>query len=89
MAPERDTYGMKRTTIMAEEELLERLRRIARLEGVSLAEVIRQGMEMRAQPQRTEARRTLKFIGAGESKPGLPPVDWNADMVFEPPPWRS
>ena len=84
MAPERDTYGMKRTTIMADEELLERLRRIARLEGVSLAEIIRQGMEMRAQPQRK-----LSFIGAGKSKPGLPPVDWNADMVFEPPPWRS
>ncbi len=85
MAPERDTYVMKkRTTIMADEELLERLRRIARLEGVSLAEVIRQGMEMRAQPQRK-----LSFIGAGKSKPGLPPVDWNADMVFEPPPWRS
>lgn len=84
MAPERDTYGMKRTTIMADEELLERLRAIARVEGLSLAEVIRQGMELRARPQRT-----LAFLGAGKSKPGLAPVDWNADMVFEPPPWRS
>lgn len=69
---------------MADEELLERLRNIARAEGVSLAEVIRQGMKMRAHPQRK-----LTFIGAGKSKPDLPPVDWNADMVFEPPPWRS
>lgn len=84
MAPERHTYGMKRTTIMAEEELLDRLRAIARLEGLSLAEVIRQGMEMRARSQRR-----LAFIGAGKSNPGLTPVDWNADMVFEPPPWRS
>lgn len=84
MAPERNTYGMKRTTIMADEALLERLRQIAHVEELSLAEVIRQGMEMRARPPRP-----LKFLGAGKSSRRLPPVDWNADMVFEPPPWRS
>lgn len=69
---------------MADEALLEDLRRIARREGLPLAEVIRQGMEMRARPQRK-----LSFIGAFKAKPGLPPVDWSADMVPEPPPWRS
>lgn len=45
---------------MADDELLERLRAIARDEGVSLAEVIREGMELRA--QRTRPAPT--FIGA-------------------------
>ena len=51
---------MSRTTIMADDELLDRLRVIARREGVSLAEVIRQGLELRA----ARTRRAPSFVGA-------------------------
>jgi Ribbon-helix-helix protein, copG family len=44
--------AMKRTTIMADEKLLKELRAVARLEGVSLAEVIRQGLEWRLRTRR-------------------------------------
>ncbi len=37
---------------MADDDLLDRLRAIAHEEGVSLGEVIREGMELRAQPGR-------------------------------------
>lgn len=58
---------MSRTTIMAPDELLERLRAIAREEGLSLGEVIRQGLELRAGQRR---RRPPSFIGAIESDDG-------------------
>lgn len=51
---------MSRTTIMADEALLDQLRAIAREEGVSLAEVIRQGLEWRARTR----RRLPSFVGA-------------------------
>ena len=51
---------MVRTTIMADDELLDRLRVIALAEEVSLGEVIRQGLEWRAQTK----RRPPSFIGA-------------------------
>lgn len=51
---------MSRTTIMAPDELLERLRAIAREEGLSLGEVIRQGLEWRARLR----QRPPSFIGA-------------------------
>lgn len=54
---------MSRTTIMASDELLEQLREIARTEGVSLGEVIRQGLEWRARTR----RRLPSFVGAIES----------------------
>jgi len=54
---------MSRTTIMADDELLDELRRIAKDEGVSLGEVIRQGLEWRARTR----RRVPSFIGAIES----------------------
>ena len=75
---------MTRTTIMADEALLDELRKIARQEGVSLAEVIRQGLQLRV----NTPRRKLAFVGAGASKKGLPPVDWNADLPFAPKSWR-
>jgi hypothetical protein len=53
---------MSRTTIMAPDDLLDRLRAIARAEGISLGEVIRQGLELRAQT--SGRRRPLTFIGA-------------------------
>lgn len=43
---------MVRTTIMAERELIEELRDIARQEQISLGEVIRQGLEWRASTRR-------------------------------------
>jgi hypothetical protein len=43
---------MSRTTIMADDALLDELRAIAKEEGVSLGEVIRQGLEWRANTRR-------------------------------------
>ena len=51
---------MSRTTIMAPDELLDQLRAIAAEEGVSLGEVIREGLEWRAKTR----RRVPSFIGA-------------------------
>lgn len=70
---------------MADEQLLERLREIAREERVSLAQVIREGLEWRARQRR---RRKLSFIGAGES--GYTDTAARADeMPYEPLSWRS
>jgi metal-responsive CopG/Arc/MetJ family transcriptional regulator len=54
---------MSRTTIMADDHLLDELRQIAKDEGMSLGEVIRQGLEWRARTR----RRVPSFIGAIES----------------------
>jgi len=51
---------MVRTSIMADGELLAQLRSIAKDEGISLGEVIRQGLEWRARTR----RRVPNFIGA-------------------------
>lgn len=51
---------MVRTTIMADDALLDQLRTIARDEGISLGEVIRQGLEWRAGTK----RRVPSFLGA-------------------------
>ena len=51
---------MSRTTIMADDALLDELREIAADEGISLGEVIRQGLEWRA----TTRRRVPSFVGA-------------------------
>src|SRR5882724_7195162 len=53
---------MTRTTIMADEEVLARLRLIAKESGVSLAEVIREALEARA-----HRSSSLTFIGSGRS----------------------
>ena len=50
---------MSRTTIMADDALLDELREIAEEEGISLGEVIRQGLEWRAKTR----RRVPSFIG--------------------------
>jgi hypothetical protein len=50
---------MSRTTIMADDALLDELREIADEEGISLGEVIRQGLEWRAKTR----RRVPSFIG--------------------------
>ena len=63
---------MSRTTIMADDALLDELREIAAEEGVSLGEVIRQGLEWRAKTR----RRVPSFIGK------LPPP---GDQALAPP----
>jgi len=54
---------MNRTTIMAPEELLEKLRRIAAEQRVSLATVIREALEERAARERPKP----KSFGIGAS----------------------
>jgi hypothetical protein len=76
---------MERTTIMADERLLDEARRAARREGVSLAEIIRQGIELRV---RQRAGRP-SFIGAFASgKKGHTTARDSADAPFEPTSWR-
>jgi hypothetical protein len=58
---------MKRTTIMADEEFLDDLRRIAREDGVPLAEVIRDALRTKA------AQRKPRLKGKGAFRSGLPP----------------
>jgi hypothetical protein len=43
---------MVRTTVMADPELMDELRSIAKEEGISLGEVMRQGLEWRARTRR-------------------------------------
>jgi hypothetical protein len=50
---------MSRTTIMADDALLDQLRAIAKEEGISLGEVMRQGLEWRAKFR----RRPPSFVG--------------------------
>ncbi|TAK27664.1 MAG: ribbon-helix-helix protein, CopG family [Chloroflexota bacterium] len=54
---------MRRTTIVAPEDLLERLRRLAAERGVSLATVIREALEEKAQSWRPKPR----SLGIGDS----------------------
>jgi hypothetical protein len=61
---------------MAPEALYLRLRQIAKDEGIPLAEVIRQGLEWRADQARVGYR--FSFTGIGSSA-GQPPIDWEAD----------
>ncbi|MEX2458200.1 MAG: CopG family transcriptional regulator [Actinomycetota bacterium] len=72
---------MRRTTIMADEETLERLRGLARDRGVSFAEVAREALEAKA----AEYRPKLSWLGMFEGPPGdaaeyasepVPPVSW-------------
>jgi hypothetical protein len=67
---------MVRTTVMAPEALYLRLRQIAKDEGIPLAEVIRQGLEWRADQARVGYRLSISGIG---NSAGQPPVDWEAD----------
>ena len=76
---------MQRTTIVADEQLLERLRTIARREQISLAEVIRQGLELRA----SQPAGRLHFIGVGESTGERRDTGRRAgELSYEPRSWR-
>ena len=57
---------MKRTTIFADEYLLNALKHIADEEGISVAETIRQALD-RFVAQRQKRRKQLSFIGIGRS----------------------
>lgn len=77
--------AMKRTTIMAEDELLNRLREIARREGCSLGTVIREGLELRVR----QRPRRPSFIGAFASDDGPRDLaERSADLPYEPLSWR-
>jgi len=77
--------GMKRTTIMASEEILDRLQIIAREERTSLAHVIREALEWRA----TRPERVPRFIGCGQSEGE--PNDMgrqSSEIEYTPRSWR-
>ena len=77
--------GMKRTTIMAPQELLDRLQSIAQREQVSLAEVIRQGLEWRV----AQAEQPPQFIGAGTStEPPYTTGRRAGEIAYTPRSWR-
>jgi hypothetical protein len=76
---------MKRTTIMADKELLDRLQTIARQEGVSLATVVRQGLELRA---RQGHARPKSFGVSASSDPPYDTARRADDIDFTPDPWR-
>jgi hypothetical protein len=77
--------AMRRTTIMADDALLDRLRTIAHEEGVSLAEVIREGMELRAQ----RSRPALTFVGSiATGRPGHRTSEAAAELRPAPRSWR-
>lgn len=57
---------MKRTTIFADEKLLNDIKQIANEEGISTAESIRQALENFI-AQRKKSKKKLSFIGIGRS----------------------
>jgi Ribbon-helix-helix protein, copG family len=70
---------------MADEDVLERLKGLARREGVSLAEVIRQALEWRARQRPPRP----SFIGAAESsEPPFDTAERAGEIEFEPRSWR-
>jgi hypothetical protein len=76
---------LKRTTIMADEQILERLHIIARREGISLAEVIRQALDLRV----SRPVPNFQFIGAGMSTEEPRDTARTASEVeYEPRSWR-
>ncbi|CAN5772975.1 hypothetical protein BH23ACT10_BH23ACT10_32140 [soil metagenome] len=74
---------MRRTTVVADGELMERLREVAHSEGVSLAEVIRQGMRWRA-----HRGGRLRLVGAVHSDEPTAIVGEAEHLEPAPHPWR-
>jgi hypothetical protein len=74
---------MSRTTIIAPEELLERLRRMAAERGTSMATLIREAMEEKVRSHRPRPR----SLGIGASG-RTDTARRTADERPEPPPWR-
>ena len=57
---------MKRTTIFADEYLLEDVKNLARQKNSSVAEVVREALERYVADNRPAPDATLSFIGIGE-----------------------
>jgi len=57
---------MKRTTIFADEKLLNSLKHIADEEGISIAEIIRRVLD-KFVAQRQKSSKQLSFVGIGRS----------------------
>ena len=74
---------MQRTTIVASESLLERLRRIAADRGVSMATVIREALEDKAE----QSHPKMRSLGLGDS--GRTDIARRtAEEPIVPEPWR-
>jgi hypothetical protein len=58
---------MKRTTVMLPDEVLSRLRRESRRRGVSVAEIVREAVDVHVPEPRSHGR--LSFFGVGEGGP--------------------
>jgi hypothetical protein len=73
---------MKRVMIQADEETLERARQLARQQGVSLPQLVRDALERELAPV-TGAKRQLQCVGVistdGQAR----------KRSYEPEPWRS
>jgi predicted transcriptional regulator len=74
---------MQRTTIVAPEALLERLRRIAAERHVSLATVIREALEERAAREQPKPK-AIGIFDSGHTDTARLAGDWK----YEPPAWR-
>ncbi|MGH2459937.1 MAG: ribbon-helix-helix protein, CopG family [Chloroflexota bacterium] len=74
---------MKRTTIAAPEEVLDRLRRVAAERGISLATLIREALEDKARTCRPKPR----SLGMGDSGRS-DTARRTGEVRPEPPPWR-
>jgi Ribbon-helix-helix protein, copG family len=73
--------GMIRTTIMADDETMQRLRALARERGVSLAQVIREALADKADGYRVKPRLGTFSSGRGDlsevaSRGRIPPRSW-------------
>lgn len=58
---------MKRTTIFANDTLINEFRDLAREENRSVAEMVREAMEQYVRQKRQKPRKKLSFIGVGSS----------------------
>jgi hypothetical protein len=72
---------MERTTVMADPEVLDRLRELARERGVSFAEVVREAMSEKALEYRPKPK-SIGLFSSGRSDGSKaatdpqPPVSW-------------
>jgi hypothetical protein len=76
---------VQRTTIVADDGIMEQLREIARQERVPLAHVIRQALELRVKQQRPR----VTFIGrAASTEPPFDTSERAGDIIFQPRSWH-
>jgi len=74
-------YAMKRTTIFVDDEVFVSLKRIAKEEGKTRWEIIRQALQ-KFIDERYTARRSISFIGVGRS--GHKDISERSERLF----WR-